>query len=1263
MIKVKVIKRYIQTLPIQDLIMRTDHLAESIQFELTNWIEDIDYGAEGWQWFIYYKTTVDPPVVTPITYSVSGDGTYTYLLWEIDHNISKRSGNLDFQIRGKRDTENGLIEWNSSVATINIGHALDPDDHDTDENILEWYLDRMEQLAQSGQVDITAERERAMAAEAEITANLNAEIERSTTEDDNLHQRIDNLTSSTVQSVTELRRDLTNEIERSTKEDFRLNNELQKEINRAKEAESVLQDNINAESNRAQEAENQLREDLTAETNRATEAERVLQENIDAEQNRAETEEQKIRDEMSQMNSDLTDALNAETERAKTAEKALDDKINAETERATEAETQLGEDLLAEQNRAEQAEQDLDTRLTQEIERATTTETQIKNDLTEALNNEIDRAIERENQIEQDAQLNLENESNRAQDAEKALDEKIVAETDRATAEERRIESSLTNALNTEISRATAAESSLNDKLNTETNRAIGREEELDDKIEAEITRATLAEDNLSKSLASAKSELQGNIDAEKARAEKAEATLQTNINNVDTKLDAEIERATQAEADMGSRVDILEEGMNSRINQLVSNLNSEITRSTAKDQEHDDEINELTTNLNSTDSKLDQEISRSTIQDETTTEEISSFTIRKVENPSATVSARYYLELTRNNTQLIRGAYIDIPVTDAVTGGRFDDTTGNLVLILANGDQIEVPIGDLVQYYEAAEGIQILRLDETHNAFAIKLNQVSGTQGILSTSDDGLAIDLSRYYTKTEADGLLATKQPMLHQQAADPDNKYTPSIYIDSANTIYVNPQILAELTVAYQIANQNQANILQLSSTTINGIVISDENESGIVRKNVILYDGDLTDGEVLIASGTRGLYKTSGFSIKKSVPADAKFTDTLYYPTSEDNPNGLFTREEQEKLLGIQAGAEVNVQADWNATDGDAFIRNKPINATQTVDGFMSSEDKTKLDGVETGAEVNQNAFSKVSVGGVTLSSTAKEDTLTVNSSNGISVSGSGKTLSIKGTNVSSSANGMMLSTDKQKLDTVEEGAEVNQNAISKITAGGTTLSSNTKEDTFTINGSNGIKVSGSGKTITVAGQDVTQSTNGVMIAADKTKLDGIASGAEVNQNAFSKVQVGSSTANATTKTDTLILTGGGGTSISVSGKTVTITSKQTDQADWNQTDTNSPSYIKNKPGLATPTSDGFMSAEDKARLDELDAEYLPLTGGTMTGDINSQNIVPTANNTYNIGSDSNRIKNLYSTNAVYLGTPADGKGMFYNATTGGFDFIC
>lgn len=63
-------------------------------------------------------------------------------------------------------------------------------------------------------------------------------------------------------------------------------------------------------------------------------------------------------------------------------------------------------------------------------------------------------------------------------------------------------------------------------------------------------------------------------------------------------------------------------------------------------------------------------------------------------------------------------------------------------------------------------------------------------------------------------------------------------------------------------------------------------------------------------------------------------------------------------------------------------------------------------------------------------------------------------------------------------------------------------------------------------------------DATTSASGFMSASDKTKLNNIASGAEVNQNAFANVVVGSTTIAADAKSDSLTIAAG--TGISVAG---------------------------------------------------------------------------------------------------------------------------
>ena len=42
-----------------------------------------------------------------------------------------------------------------------------------------------------------------------------------------------------------------------------------------------------------------------------------------------------------------------------------------------------------------------------------------------------------------------------------------------------------------------------------------------------------------------------------------------------------------------------------------------------------------------------------------------------------------------------------------------------------------------------------------------------------------------------------------------------------------------------------------------------------------------------------------------------------------------------------------------------------------------------------------------------------------------------------------------------------------------------------------------------------------------------------------------------------------------------------------------------------------------------------------SSYLPLSGGTLTGTLNSRAVIPTANNSYDLGSSSNRFRDIYT----------------------------
>lgn len=92
-------------------------------------------------------------------------------------------------------------------------------------------------------------------------------------------------------------------------------------------------------------------------------------------------------------------------------------------------------------------------------------------------------------------------------------------------------------------------------------------------------------------------------------------------------------------------------------------------------------------------------------------------------------------------------------------------------------------------------------------------------------------------------------------------------------------------------------------------------------------------------------------------------------------------------------------------------------------------------------------------------------------------------------------------------EKNKLSGIASGAEVNQNAFSNVVVGETTIAADSKTDTLTLEAGNNVTLTPNATSdkITIAAKDTTysdatQSTHGLMSTTDKTKLDGIAEGA-------------------------------------------------------------------------------------------------------------------------------------------------------------------
>jgi len=252
---------------------------------------------------------------------------------------------------------------------------------------------------------------------------------------------------------------------------------------------------------------------------------------------------------------------------------------------------------------------------------------------------------------------------------------------------------------------------------------------------------------------------------------------------------------------------------------------------------------------------------------------------------------------------------------------------------------------------------------------------------------------------------------------------------------------------------------------------------------------------------------------------------------------------------------------------NATAHTTDSDSNGINDLGGDDGLMSAEDKTKLDGVEAGATGDQTgAEMKTAIGNATAHTSDTD-------SDGVSDSGG--------------TNGLMSANDKTKLDGIEAGATGDQTGAEMKTAIGNATAHTTDTD------SDGVSDSGG--------------TNGLMSANDKTKLDGIAAGAEVN------VQ---SDWNATSG-DALILNK---PSIAYTSAISNATAHTTDSDSDGINDTGG--------------DDGLMSAEDKTKLDGVEA-------GANTGTVTS--ITAGGNLTGNEITTSGTISNLDSNNIGLIGS--------------------
>lgn len=442
-------------------------------------------------------------------------------------------------------------------------------------------------------------------------------------------------------------------------------------------------------------------------------------------------------------------------------------------------------------------------------------------------------------------------------------------------------------------------------------------------------------------------------------------------------------------------------------------------------------------------------------------------------------------------------------------------------------------------------------------------------------------------------------------------------------NSNPLSVNTNNIQEkLTPGTGITIQNNVISAAAALTPGNGIQIVNDVVSARVDGTSIDFDqaGNLSVKSPLVLNGqgTQTVVGGNGLSVENTT-THASTTINYGGVTLSDGTNSdTFGLDDLQKLNSIQAGAEANVQADWNQTDSSAddYIKNKPSNLQLQADWDETNtslpsfiRNKPNLATVATTGEysdllhVPDLTQYKTKQGAIDQSYAqfAMIDRYTQDTNGLVDIHCSYLTVA------TSQAAGLLDPSDKTKLDNIQAGAEVNVQSDWAQT--------DSTADDFIKN-----------KPANLVQDPNYVHTDNNFTTSEKTKLAGVQAGAE--QNVQSDWDQTDTSADDFIKNKPTIpvvpplkeLVAGSGVTMVESAYAVTISTAagtvvdanyvHTDnnfsnsyknklndiesgaevnvQSDWNVTDTSSDAFIRNKPSIPSKTSDltndsGFITA--------------------------------------------------------------------------------
>ena len=470
---------------------------------------------------------------------------------------------------------------------------------------------------------------------------------------------------------------------------------------------------------------------------------------------------------------------------------------------------------------------------------------------------------------------------------------------------------------------------------------------------------------------------------------------------------------------------------------------------------------------------------------------------------------------------------------------------------------------------------------DDSHNHV---ISNVDGLQSALDAKADASHSHNDLYYTEDEIDATVAELESAISGKAAS-SHSHSDATTSASGFMSASDKSKLAGIATGAEV-NQNAFANVVVGSTTIAADAKSDSLT--IAAGTGISVTGDATNDKVTITnSGVRSIatgssngtisVNTNGTSANVAVKGlgSAAYTASTAYDAAGAASTAL---------------AEAKSYADSAASSAATTVKNDLLNGAGAAYDTLKELGDLIDDNKDAIEALNDIAAGKAD-SGHTHSNYASTVTTTGSGNAITAISQSGNTIT--------ATKGASFATSDHT-----HSAYVNQNAFSSVKVGDTTVAADSATDTLTLiagsnvtltpdstndsvtiaakdtvythpsytsksNGLYKITVDGTGHvsgTAAVAKSDITAlgipaqdttysaattSAAGLMSTADKTKLNGIATGAEVNQNAFSNVTVGSTTIAADGKTDTLTLVAGSNVTLTPDATNDKITIAATD----------------------------------------------------------------------------------------------------------------